>query len=158
MNPRDDTQLRPVIAPLRADQIDAAIGLFQIQLEEHHIETKSERLRQVIEKIISHERHGFILAAAIDSGKLVGVTYGGAYLGLEHGGESGWLEELYVLPEYRQNGLGTRLVNEVIRLARTRGWKALDLEIDADHQRVVSLYRRHNFQLQNRSRYCLKLD
>lgn len=147
-----------VIAPLRADQIDAAIDLFQVQLEEHHIETKSEQLRRVIEKIISNERHGFILAATTDSGKLIGVAYGGAYLGLEHGGESGWLEELYVLPEYRQNGLGTRLVNEVIRLARARGWQALDLEIEADHQRVVSLYSRHGFRLQNRSRYCLKLN
>jgi GNAT superfamily N-acetyltransferase len=148
----------PIVSQLRADQIDSAIELFQVQLVEHRIKTQPEQLRQVIEKVVADERFGFILAAMADSGKLVGVAYGGAYLGLEHGGESGWLEELYVLPAWRQNGLGTRLVNETIRLARARGWRALDLEIDTEHQRVVSLYARHHFQSQNRSRYCLKLD
>ena len=157
-HPSPEKLTEPVISRLRAEQIDSAIELFQVQLLEHQIETQPEQLRRVIEKMVADERFGFILGAMADSGQLVGVAYGGAYLGLEHGGESGWLEELYVLPAWRQHGLGTRLVNETIRLARARGWRALDLEIDTDHQRVVTLYTRHHFQLLNRSRYCLKLD
>jgi ribosomal protein S18 acetylase RimI-like enzyme len=158
LRPPHDTQSVPVIRPLQSDQIDAAIELFRAQLEEHKIETRTESLRQVIESIVADDRYGFILVAVTGNGKLVGLAFGSAFLGVEHGGPSGWLEELYVLPDWRQNGLGTRLVNEAIRAARARGWRALDLEVDASHQRAASLYQRHGFRPKNRSRYCLKLD
>lgn len=152
------TRPAPIVRPLRSEEIDAAVELFQGQLEEHQIETRTEALRRVIEKVTADDRYGFILAAVADDGALIGAAFGSAFLGLEHGGESGWLEELYVLPAWRQYGVGTRLVNEAICVARARGWRALDLEVDAGHQRVISLYLRHGFQSQNRSRYCLKLN
>lgn len=158
LRPPGDTQSAPAIKLLQPDQIEAAVELFRVQLEEHQIEAGTESLRQVIESVVADDRHGFILAAVTEQGKLIGVAFGSAFLGLEHGGQSGWLEELYVIPAWRQNGVGTRLVNEAIRVARARGWRALDLEVDAEHQRVLSLYQRHGFQCQNRSRYCLKLD
>lgn len=138
-HPLHSTPTVPVIRPLRADQIDAAIELFQSQLAEHQIESGTESLRRVIERVVADDRYGFILAAATDEGKLVGVALGSAFLGVEHGGDSGWLEELYVLPAWRQKGVGTRLLDEVIRAARARAWRALDLEVDAGHQRVISL-------------------
>ena len=122
------------------------------------MEADSNQVRSVIEKVAADERRGFILVAATETGKLVGVAFGCAFLGLEYGGESGWLEELYVLPEWRQRGVGTRLVSEVVRVAKERGWRAIDLEVEADHQRVVSLYTRHGFLPHSRSRYYLKLD
>jgi ribosomal protein S18 acetylase RimI-like enzyme len=148
----------PVISLLRPDQIDAAVELFGAQLKEHMIEADSNRVRSVIETVIADERRGFILVAATGRGQLVGVAFGCAFLGVEHGGESGWLEELYVLPEWRQQGVGTRLVSEVVRVAKVRGWRAIDLEVEADHQRVVSLYARHGFLPHSRSRYYRKLD
>ena len=148
----------PVISLLRHEQIDAAVELFGAQLKEHMIEADLNRVRSVIEKVVADERRGFILAAAIGSGQLVGVAFGCAFLGVEYGGESGWLEELYVLPEWRKQGVGSRLVSEVVRVAKVRGWRAIDLEVEADHQRVVSLYTRHGFLPHSRSRYYRKLD
>jgi ribosomal protein S18 acetylase RimI-like enzyme len=72
---------------------------------------------------------------------------------LEHGGWSGWLEELYVLPEWRGQGAGTALLAAVIVAATERGWKALDLEVDSNHERVLSLYARYEFQAMSRSRF-----
>jgi GNAT superfamily N-acetyltransferase len=46
---------------------------------------------------------------------------------LEHGGVSGWLEELYVLPQWRGRGIGSRLVGEVIAHARELGYFDLPL-------------------------------
>ena len=114
-------------------------------------------MREVIEKVIADERLGFVLVATIENGMPAGVALGSAFLGVEHGGVSGWLEELYVRPEWRQRGLGARLISEVIRQARARGWRALDLEVEAGHERVVSLYRRHGFRPHRRSRFFLKL-
>jgi GNAT superfamily N-acetyltransferase len=111
----------------------------------------------VIERVVADEELGFVLVAATKDRELVGVAFSSAFLGMEHGGVSGWLEELYVLPSWRRMGIGTRLVGEVIRIATARGWRALDLEVEADHLRVVSLYSRHGFLPHSRSRFWRKL-
>jgi ribosomal protein S18 acetylase RimI-like enzyme len=152
-------QTKPLfrVSRLALPQIDVALELLAAQLKEHGIEAENRRIREVMEKVISDERRGFILAATDMNEKILGVAYCSSFLGLEHEGESGWLEELYVLPEWRQQGVGTGLVAEAIRIAKARGWRALDLEVEADHQRVVSLYARHGFQPHTRSRFYLKL-
>ncbi|HEX3799100.1 MAG TPA: GNAT family N-acetyltransferase [Verrucomicrobiae bacterium] len=147
----------PIISLLKPEQIDAAVALFCAQLSEHHLPNNAVEIRAVVKQLIADETRGFVLVVS-SGGMLVGIALGCSYLGVEHGGESGWLEELFVTPEWRGQGLGSKLIEEVIRLARARGWRALDLEVTEDHQRVASLYRRHGFQLHSRSRYFLKLD
>jgi len=88
---------------------------------------------------------------------VVGAAFASAFFGMEHGGLSGWLEELYVLRAWRGKQIGSKLVSEVIRIATTRGWRALDLEIEADHAQVASSYQRHDFLPHSRSRFYRKL-
>ena len=76
---------------------------------------------------------------------------------LEHGGQAGWLEELYVVPELRAGGVGTRLLEAVIAAAEASGCTALDLEIDSGHERVRSLYERAGFSALPRSRVVKKM-
>lgn len=158
MSPGAESKFEPIITKLRPAQIEGALALFVVQLKEHDIVVDTRKVREVVEKVIADERHGFIVIASTEGGRIVGAAFSSAFLGLEHGGESGWLEELYVLPEYRQKGVGTRLVAAVVRVARERGWRALDLEVEANHQRVVSLYARQGFQPRTRSRFFLNLD
>jgi ribosomal protein S18 acetylase RimI-like enzyme len=91
------------------------------------------------------------VASAVD-GNPVGVAYASCLLSLEHGGFSGWLEELYVLPEWRGRGIGSCLIAEVITRAKELGWRAIDLEVDVGHQLAISLYTRYQFQPHFRSR------
>jgi GNAT superfamily N-acetyltransferase len=147
----------PAISTIRPDQVDAAVELFGAQLKEHHIEIGLEQVRGVIEQIIADDRRGFILAATNAQGEVVGAAFASAFLGMEHGGLSGWLEELYVLPSWRGKQIGSKLILEVVRLATTRGWRALDLEVEADHGHVASLYQRHGFLPHSRSRFYRKL-
>jgi GNAT superfamily N-acetyltransferase len=60
---------------------------------------------------------------------------------LEHGGEVAWLEELYVVPERREAGIGTKLLSRAIEAARERGCLPIDLEVDDGHSRATNLYR-----------------
>ena len=90
--------------------VDALVALFEAQLQEHSIETSQDNLRAVIEAVIADRRYGFILAATVPDGRVVGAAYASSLLSFEHGGISGWLEELYVLPQWRDQGLcGTSL-------------------------------------------------
>jgi GNAT superfamily N-acetyltransferase len=136
-----------------AETLDAVIGLLEAQLREHEITTSRDDLRAVAQTVIADRRHGFMLVARTPDGSPIGVAYANSLLSLEHGGASGWIEELYVLPQWRGRGIGSRLIAEVVARAKELGWRALDLEVEASHQRAISLYARHQFQPHSRSRF-----
>src|SRR5215831_7885110 len=107
----------PSISLLNAGQLESAVALFSAQLKEHRITTPAEDLRSVAQNVVADPRYGFIvLASTVEAGP-VGIAYASCLLSLEHGGTSGWLEELYVLPAWRGRGIGSLLVAEVIRSA-----------------------------------------
>ena len=136
-----------------AETLDAVTGLLEAQLREHEITTSRDDLRAVAQTVIADNRHGFMLVARAPDGSPIGVAYASSLLSMEHGGVSGWLEELYVLPEWRGRGIGSRLIAEAIARAKEIGWRALDLEVEASHERAISLYARHEFLPHFRSRF-----
>ena len=141
------------IKPVECGDFDAAIALFDAQLREHDIITSTEDLYNVIRAVSANSSLGFLLLAMIEDTP-AGVAYAASHLSLEHGGMVGWLEELYVLPQRRGCGIGSRLLREVIAHAREINWRGIELEVVAGHERVVPLYLRHNFQPLSRSRFC----
>ncbi len=142
----------------RAGPEDAADiqRLLAVQLAEHHIDISAEELASSIHGVLDVPRRGFFLVALRD-GLCIGVAYVSFIWALEHGGQAGWLEEIYVVPEHRTGGVGTQLLEAVIAAATASGCAALDLEIDQDHERVRSLYDRHGFSPLPRSRVVKRL-
>jgi ribosomal protein S18 acetylase RimI-like enzyme len=132
-------------------------ALFEAQLLEHGIRCSVEGLTSTLRLVCDQPHAGFILTATSD-GAVVAVAYAACILSLEHSGWSGWLEELYVLPEWRERGLGTQLLDAVLAAAHQRGWVALDLEVDSEHQRAISLYQRRGFQPVSRTRFVRRLE
>jgi len=143
----------PLIKLLEPPQLDGAVALFEAQLQEHGILTSVNDLRTVAQAVVSEPRYGFILVAYLGDGSPVGVAYASCLLSLEHGGTSGWLEELYVLPQWRGRGIGSSLIEEVVARAKKLGWRAIDLEVDTHHSRAISLYGRYHFKPHFRSRF-----
>jgi GNAT superfamily N-acetyltransferase len=131
--------------------------LLAVQLGEHGIAIGGDALTNAIDGVIDVPKRGFFLVALRD-GACIGVAYVSFIWALEHGGHAGWLEELYVVPEHRDSGVGTQLLEAVIAAAAGAGCAALDLEIDSAHERVRSLYERHGFTSVPRSRVVKKLQ
>jgi GNAT superfamily N-acetyltransferase len=131
--------------------------LFEAQLREHGIDNSVDAILATLRLVDQHPEYGCVITATVD-GLIVGVAYASTILSLEHGGWSGWLEELYVLPEWRRQGLGSRLLDAVVAIAHDRGWAALDLEVNDDHQRVISLYASRDFQPVPRTRFVRYLQ
>jgi GNAT superfamily N-acetyltransferase len=96
------------------------------------------------------------LVAVVD-GKAVGVAYLAFTWTLEHGGKTAWLEEMYVLPAHRGQGIGRALLTAVCTHASEQGCAAVDLEVDAAHQRAVHLYAREGFRPLDRTRWVRQL-
>lgn len=130
---------------------DCAELLLQ-QLAEHGAKVSRRRLLRLLEQVVFDKTHGFFLLAR-ERKQAVGVAYVAIILSAEHSGKAGWLEELYVMPEYRSKGIGAALLAAVIERARKLGIVAIDLEVDATHRRAESLYRRFRFRPLDRSRW-----
>ena len=135
-----------------ADDTPAITKLFAQQLKEHRIEFQEDVLRTAIKTVIADDRLGFILVAKKGT-ESIGVAYISFTWSLEHGGKSAWLEELYVLPEWRKQGIGTAMLTKIVEIVPLHDCAALDLEIDQEHQLAANLYLRHGFQPLSRNRW-----
>ena len=140
------------ITALRTSDVEVAVKLLAAQLEEHDIATPAERLRDVIQTVVADGRHGFILLASADD-RAFGIAYAAAHMSAEHGGLIGWLEELYVIPEWRGRGVGSLLLVDLVSRAQQLHWRGVDLEVVAGHERAAALYLRSGFVATPRARY-----
>ena len=138
-------------------ELEAVTALLVAQLREHHVATPEAKLASAIQEILRHPERGRILVA-IERGKPVGLAALSFVWPLEHAGRSAWLEELYVEPAARGRGLGTRLLHAALRIAAETGAVAVDLEVDADHQRAARLYAREGFRPLARARWVRTLE
>ena len=131
--------------PATVDHLGDIVRLLAIQLSEHQIDLDSGRLAAAVRGVLEDPALGFFMVLQVDA-RIVGAAYVSFIWALEHGGHSAWLEEIFIDPACRERGLGTRFLQAVIAECEARGCAALDLEIDAGHERARSLYRRHGFE------------
>jgi len=61
---------------------------------------------------------------------------------MEHEGLSGYIDDLYVRPQYRRGGVGRCLLNEVFAECRRRGYRSLQVEVGQSNVAALSLYER----------------
>jgi ribosomal protein S18 acetylase RimI-like enzyme len=147
-----NVEIKPALPADRKAVLELLIG----QYEEHRIPVVREKLEQAILGVLEEPERGVLLLAWL-GGAAVGVAYISFVWSLEHGGHSCWLDELYVRPEHRNQGLGEQLLRVVLEAARLDGCIAVDLEVEASQDRASHLYERFGFRAHSRRRYVFKL-
>jgi GNAT superfamily N-acetyltransferase len=86
----------------------------------------------------AHPEEGLV---AIDhAGTLVGLAHYRAYAAPLEGCEAGFLDDLYVNPAARGQGVGRRLIEAVGEIARARGWPHLSWMTAADNAQARRVY------------------
>lgn len=80
---------------------------------------------------------GYILEV---DGASVGYALVSKTFSHEAGGTVWWLEELYILPEYRGKGLGRSYFDFIEKAASENGVRRLRLEVEPDNTRAAKLY------------------
>jgi ribosomal protein S18 acetylase RimI-like enzyme len=63
-----------------------------------------------------------------------------------------------ILPKYREQGLGRRLVADTIRAATEAGMERIELEVFASNERAIALYQKLGFVTEGIKRNARKLD
>jgi ribosomal protein S18 acetylase RimI-like enzyme len=140
----------------READLERLAPLLITQLREHGIDLPDAELEAAAAGLLRRPRAGRFVVAC-DGAEMVGFAALSFLWTLEHGGRAAWLDELYVLPARRQSGIGTMLLRAAVALAAEAGCAALDLEIDAHHRRVASLYEREGFRELGRTRWARPL-
>ena len=110
------------------------------------------------ERLLAHaHRHldsgRFLALLARDAeGTAIGVLTLSETFALYAGGEYGVIDEMYVRPESRGQGVGRALVEEAVALGRRRGWFRLDVTGPQDESdpRAVRFYERLEFEFTGR--------
>ncbi|MBX3027945.1 GNAT family N-acetyltransferase [bacterium] len=146
-----------VIRAAAAADLTAVSALLIAQLREHGNAVPDVELAAAARGMLERPQRGRFLLA-FDGDAAVGLAALSFLWTLERGGRAAWLDELYVLPARRGAGIGAALLAAALDLARAVGAHAVDLEIEAGHERVGSLYRRHGFAPLSRQRWALPLE
>lgn len=81
-----------------------------------------------------------------DQGHSAGYAILAKSFSAELGGMILWIDELYILPEYRSKGLGSELFG-FVRQQYGSTAKRIRLEVDADNERAISLYHHLGFEV-----------
>jgi GNAT superfamily N-acetyltransferase len=139
----------------------AAVELLVHQQRAHN----EDELRPVVQAALEDSDRTLVLGAFHEGlpgfahGKMVGVLMMNVVTSLEHAGEVGWIEELFVRADYRKRGLGQRLLSQAMGWSEARGLRALDLEVGEKHEPepATRLYQKQGFQRIQRARLTLTL-
>jgi ribosomal protein S18 acetylase RimI-like enzyme len=67
-------------------------------------------------------------------------------LSLEFGGRDAFIDELYVRPAYRGQGIGTKVLKFADEVCRSAGVQALHLEVERKNVKAQTFYRKVGFQ------------
>lgn len=76
---------------------------------------------------------------------------------LELGGKIGYIDELFILNQYRNKKLSTNCLNYIIESYRLNNYATLRLEVEDDNPKAEELYKRFGFRIHSRKLMSYRL-
>ena len=90
---------------------------------------------------------------ALENGEVVG------YAGLWQPIDEGHITNIVTKKNKRGNHIGTKMLEEIIELARNKNLKSVTLEVNEHNEIAIKLYKKHNFvEVGKRTRYYNNTD
>ncbi len=104
-----------------------------------------DRAASAIHRLIENEAYGHLYVIEVDAAPVgyTALTFG---FSLEFDGRDGIIDDLYVAPTYRDQGIGSAVVELVLEAARQEGLNAVHLEVDHENERAKKVYFRAGFK------------
>jgi ribosomal protein S18 acetylase RimI-like enzyme len=132
------------IRPATPLDLEAVLALHRDFFAEEGYPFREEESRANLGRLLEEPGLGRVFVMDED-GTAVGylvLTFG---FSLEFGGRDGLVDELYVSPEHRGRGLGTRALEVASAACREQGIRAVHLHVERSKEGAQALYRRAGF-------------
>ena len=102
----------------------------------------------------------YTVVAAFDDDKMIGFGTLCESHALYAEGTFGIVQEFYVLPEYRSRHIGRDLLGEMLRFARDKNWKRLELCTPPvpEFDRTVTFYKANGFEITGGYKMKIAID
>jgi GNAT superfamily N-acetyltransferase len=139
----------------RADR-DVVHALLTAQMLEHHLPAEPDRIGRGLDAAFRSGSAAWLILAERD-GQAVGVLLASQIVSAEKGGETLWIEELYVTPTARRTGVARAILSHAREEARRRGLRAFDLEVVPAQAAALALYQSLGFREVPRQRMTVEL-
>jgi GNAT superfamily N-acetyltransferase len=135
---------------------DMLLKLVEELFEYEVLPQKAEQTSQAIHQLISNPELGqaWFIEVEQEGEKLIAghiiVSYS---FSLEYGGRIGLIDQFYLKPEWRQQGIGTALIPQIEQHVTEAGVHALSLEVNIGNAGARSFYEKHGFV--PRRQFCM---
>lgn len=100
--------------------------------------------------ILQNSAYGFVWLIR-HQGSTVGYVVLTLGYSLEYGGRDAFIDELYLRPSNRNQGIGTQTLHFLEKTCRQLDIKALHLEVERDNPKAQALYDRVGFEPHDRT-------
>lgn len=107
------------------------------------IHVGEENFRLTFEELLRSDRYALCYILELD-GEVAGYSLLAKTYSQEAGGQVLWIEEIYVLPEYRSRGIGKEFFSFIIK-NKPDEVKRIRLEVERENEGAVKLYRSFGF-------------
>lgn len=145
---RTDVQLRRAIEADLPELLPHVRALHELERLERTAAEREAALRPLLGD--SDKGRIYLLRVGTDTVGYVALGFG---YSIEFGGRDAYVDELFLAPAYRGQGIGRRVLQLLRSEAVALGLHALHLEVARDNEHAQRLYRSAGFEL--RARYCL---
>jgi GNAT superfamily N-acetyltransferase len=125
-------------------------------MQEADFQPNREKQERGLRMILTSPHVGAIFVAR-DGSEIVGMVSLLFTISTAEGGPVCLLEDMIVLPDRRNTGLGSRLLEHAISFARTQGFTRITLLTDRVNEAAIQFYRRHGFALSEMTALRLSL-
>ena len=127
----------------RADETD--IPLLLMLAEEFMSEaaaTREERM-EILRKALGNPDYELVVAEL--DGATVGFVDQWIIHDFAHGAKLSYIQNLYITAKHRRTGIGSRLLEEIIRSAENKRVLEIHVVTEFENKAAINLYRRHGF-------------
>ncbi len=134
------------------DNLPQLLPLVKAYHQFEAIHMTDESRKQAVLCLLSDSSLGgvWLIVVGVAIAGYIALTFG---YSIEFGGKDAFIDELYIRPEFRGQGLGTQTLSQIQQEARALNIQALHLEVARLNTRAQKLYVQANFQ--SRSNYML---
>jgi len=121
------------------DDVDDLVDLMEEFYAEANYPLDRPSARSSLLELMDRSEFGCIWLAR-SGGRAVGHVVLAVRYTMEHGGFSGYVDDLFVRPALRRRGVGRALLKQLFDECRARGCKSVQVEVGSSNTAALALY------------------